>query len=613
MKILQTKNEEYKEQLKKANEKAKLSKIRPIGLLRTGLADLNKTMDDSSSVYSVQTTQSSRRPNRRNQPRKTQMIFQDVKQKLAEMCMESEEIKKNMDGMVLNLKKNRGKRKSLGPDLSLNLGNESFLKTMDIHEIKEVEEDDEFLDDELIRDKAFSVQIKDEITNCKTKMEVYVQLIQEMTHEVERVDQENEILCDDIEAMNNKLEEYEEHMEKLQGECQEWTKKFLKVLSELEESKRVNEEKDEKLVESEKEIEKLKRRSISFGQGEEVMKDFKNLLEENNKLKIDLKEIEYQKDLAKREKDNLEENVNEVQDSYNNLNSILKKVVEKKDFFKKQIKKIEENHKIVDNELKETTNNEIEILKEKVTQLSNENRELTSEVKSLTIKNLELESEINFQKGNSLNSGLNSQLESSQMLLDMTYDAGVSDMYRDLEGVDKILIESHDQSFFEKKIGMTENHDQTFNSVLEGSYNNQVFEELGQTKERIEQLESEKITILRNKKDEINEIEDKLIQTQKDAKFEIEKVEKRFKHESKIWKKEKKKKSKEIKQLEKKLVQLKIQTSNLFVEKDALEMKLCKEIRLLKIKVSEYEKNIKEFNKISKTKDKKGFWDKMFN
>ena len=42
---------------------------------------------------------------------------------------------------------------------------------------------------------------------------------------------------------------------------------------------------------------------------------------------------------------------------------------------------------------------------------------------------------------------------------------------------------------------------------------------------------------------------------------------------------------------------------------DELEMVLSKKIRLLTIRIQEYEKNIKEFNMISRMKDKKGFWN----
>ena len=602
---MQTKNEKYKEELAEANEKIRASK--PRMFLRAKFPDLNSTLDDASGFSSVQTMQ--RRQNRRNQPRKTQMIFQDVKQKLAEMCMESQEIKRNMEGMAKTLKNK--KRKSLNKDLSLNLGNESFMRTMEIHEIEEVEEEEE--EEDFVRDKAYSLIVKDEISNCKSKMDEYVELIKEMTLEVERVDQENEILCDDMDALGQKVDELEEHNEMLLKECGEWNKKFLTVLSELEESKRANDEIDEKLIESNKEIEILKKRPVHLEEGNEVIKDLENLLEENTKLKEMLKKTEFEKNLVNQEKNNLEENVSEVKNSYNNLNSIFQKVVEKKDFFKNQINKIEQKHKIDDKELKLNLENEILTLNEKVKKLENENRELNSEVKILSIKNLELESEVNFQNNQNFNEGLNSQLENSQMLLDVTYDAGVSEMYKDLEGNDKIFTESHNQSLFGKKQDKTMNNDDSLNNILGESFNQEIYHELGDKNEEIKKLENEKMEILRNKKDEINEIEDKLIQTQKDALFEKEKLQKRFGHESKIWKKEKKKKNKEIKLMEKKLVQLKIQTSNLFVEKDELEMSLTKQIRLLQIKVLEYEKNIKQFNNISKTKDKKGFWDKMFN
>ena len=123
-------------------------------------------------------------------------------------------------------------------------------------------------------------------------MEEYKDLIEEMTLEVERVDQENEILCDDIEAMQQKYDENEVIMESLREENEGWNKKFLAVLGELEKTKRTCEEVEEKNNDLKKEVVKAKERRLDIEDNEEVMKDFELLLKENESLK---KQIEYVK------------------------------------------------------------------------------------------------------------------------------------------------------------------------------------------------------------------------------------------------------------------------------------------------------------------------------
>jgi hypothetical protein len=568
--------------------------------MRTGFQDLSFNMDDAGSVYSVQNTTSSiRRPNRRNQPRKTQMIFQDVKQKLAEMCMESEEMTKNMNGIEKNIKNKDSRRLSLGSDSSINFGNESFMRTLKIPEIEEVDEEEEFEED-MVRDKAYSIKIKDEISNCKSKMLEYMDLIKEMTLEVERVDQENEILCDDLEAEREKVDQYEIRIENLQQEKDDWTKKFLAVLDELEKSNRLNDEIEEKLVEKEKEVIILNKQTRKIGGEEEVLKDIEMLLTENDKLKSELTKLKNEREETKRQNIDLEENVHEVQDSYNDLNVKLKMVMEKKDFFMKKIKEIENDKIQSERMIKTDLNEQIMNYENELKRLQTENRELNDEVKKLRTKNLELQSELDFQGDKDMDFGLTSQLENSKFLLDITQDMGDSNFHKDLNMTDMNIQDSYDQK-------MLEPEDE------QNNYGNEMLEELRQKKEQVEELEGEKERILKSKQEEILELEDKLIQKQKDLEFEISSMEKRFAHEKKIWKKEKKKLTKEMKQMEKKLVSLKVQTSNLFVEKDEIEMQLSKKIRLLTIKIQEYEKNIKEFNMISKTKDSKGFWKKLFN
>lgn len=543
----------------------------------------------------MQPNGASKRANRGNQPRKTQMIFLDVKQKLAEMCQESQELTKNMEGMAKGLR-----RGNTGGLERSSIGEESFMKGLRVPQIEEV--DEEMFEEHFVRDKAFSLKVKDEISNCKSKMGEYVELIREMTLEVERVDQENEILCDDLEAAQSKLEETEAHMERLQRECDEWAKKFMTVLEELEKSRRAGEEAEEKCGEWRKENEQLRKKNQSLGQGE-VLKDFERLLQENDQLKKDLENVESEREEMSRQKVDLEENVHVVQDEYNDLSERLKQVMQKKDFFLKKIEKMQVDQEQTKRRLEGDREKQLETLQTRIAALERENRELTDEVRRLNTRNLELESEINFQDGEE-NLGLASQLESSKFLLDVTDDLHFgAEPEKELNLTDLDMVGS----------GRLSLADEDMERVLGEPLQQEVFEELAEKREQIESLEKERERILRTKKEEISEVEDKLIQAQKDADFQVESLKKRWAHECKMWKKEKKRLKREIKQMESKIVQLKVQTSNLFVEKDEIEMRLAKKIRLLRIKVDEYERDIRKFNQISKIKDKKGFWGKLFS
>lgn len=576
-----------------AHEKLKVPKIRPRTFLK---ANLQEIVDEETGEAGA-----NKRTNRRNQPRKTQMIFLDVKQKLAEMCQESQEMTKNMEGMVRGMDK--ASRSSLSGSGLAPFKDESFLRSLNVPQIEEV--DEEQFSEDFVRDKAFSLKVKDEIAKCKGKMGEYVELIREMTMEVERVDQENEILCDDLEAAQNKLDEAEEHMEKLQTECDQWNKKFLAVLGELEQSKRVSEEVEEKLDESRKENEQLRRKNASLGEGE-VFKDFERLIQENDQLKTELQNVEIERAEVKRQKVDLEENVHVVQDENNDLSEQLQKLIEKKDFFLKKLEKMEVDQEQKQRKLEGDREKQSETLLAKIDQLERENRELTEEVRRLGTRNLELESEINFRDGEE-NLGLASQLESSKFLMDMTGEIQFgADVDKEINLTD-LDVEMGDSG----RISLGEGD--CNEAILGQPLQEEMFEELAEKRERIENLEKERDRILRTKKEEISEVEEKLIQAQKDGEFKIESMKKRWAHEAKMWKKERKKMTREIKQMEKKLVQLKVQTSNLLVEKDELEMLLSKKIRLLRIKVEEYEKDIRRFNQISKIKNNKGFWDKLFN
>lgn len=117
---------------------------------------------------------------------------------------------------------------------------------------------------------------------------------------------------------------------------------------------------------------------------------------------------------------------------------------------------------------------------------------------------------------------------------------------------------------------------------------------------------------MKAKKEELQDLQERLISAKKDAEFELESAEKRFKFESKMLRKEAKKLSKQLKQMERKMVSLKLQACDVIVEKDELEIRLSKQVKILRARVEEYERDIREWNLMSKTRDQRGFWDRLF-
>lgn len=606
LKILQSRNDQYRRELKEANSQISRTKLR--SNFHSGKAwDPNMTMDDGASVYSIQSTLSTRRPGTGRRPRKSQAVFQDVRKRLAEMCSESEEMSQNMEVMMRSLTRRDGRRSSLGRNTSVNFGNESFLKTMKITEITEVNEDDENSETQ----SMFSVQVQDEVGQCKAKLTEYRDLIREMTIEVERVDQENEGLCDEVETLGAELQEAQLHIEKLKSECTGWTKKFLGVLQELEDTKRQAEDWEEQAQEKSKEVQMLKKQKRGEINGEDMFKDFKMIFAENQKLTKELEKVKKERDQLDKQKSNMEESAVNVQSSVKDLTRKLMEISQKRDFLKSKCQILEQEKEEEQERMEKGRTEEIHGLSERKEQLTRENRELREEVQRLRARNHELESELEFLAQRDDQLGLTSQLESSKMVLDMTQDLGKLDKsYLNVTYLNPD--QSHNASMFSKRQAGTNNPDEPFDRILGEPLNQEVFEELGAKTEQIEQMRLEKERILESKHEEIKDMQEKLIQNQKDFDFKSELAEKRFKHEHKMWKKEKKRKDKTIKLMEKKMVQLKIQACDLIVQKDELEISLTKRIRILAARVAEYEQDIREFNLMNKTKDKGGFWSKIF-
>ena len=569
-------------------------------------------MDDNCSIYSMKSTMSSRvARKKRKKP-----LFQDVKRRLADLCSESEELTSNMEGMVRSLTRKDGRRSSLGTNSSINFGNESFLKTLKVPEIAEVnEEEEEYNDRESGRMSAFSVQVQDEVSSYKAKIQEYRDLIQEMTEEVERVDQENELILGENEQLTMVLQESEGRIKQLEIESNGWTKKFLGVLQDFEESQRKNEEIEENLKEKEGEIEKLKRQKGGNIQGEDVLLEMKVLFEENQRMGKELRKIEKEKEEADRQKNAMEENVNLVQSSYKDLTSKMMKVIEKKDFLKSKIEFLEEEKHTTEKLMEKDQEVTVANLEEKLKILQNENRELQIEVKFLKNKNQEMESELAFMNEQEQHFGLTSQLENSRMIMDVTQDLGATwkkGYQKSMMNITDLHDDTQNLSVFSR------NQDdlgdaQPFDRILGESLNQEVFTELNEKSRKIEEMQRDKHRILQNKKEEISEIQEKLIDCQKDFEFKKNALKERYEHEIKKWKKEKKRKNKQIKQIEKKMVQLKIQACDMIVQKDELDIYYKKKVKLLQARVTGYESDIREYNLMKKTKDKRGLWDRMFS
>ena len=569
-------------------------------------------MDDNCSIYSMQSTMSSRvARKKRKKP-----LFQDVKRRLADLCSESEELTSNMEGMVRSLTRKDGRRSSLGTNSSINFGNESFLKTLKVPEIAEVnEEEEEYNDRESGRMSAFSVQVQDEVSSYKAKIQEYRDLIQEMTEEVERVDQENELILGENEQLTMVLQESEGRIKQLEIESNGWTKKFLGVLQDFEESQRKNEEIEENLKKKEGEIEKLKRQKGGNIQGEDVLLEMKVLFEENQRMGKELRKIEKEKEEADRQKNAMEENVNLVQSSYKDLTSKMMKVIEKKDFLKSKIEFLEEEKHTTEKLMEKDQEVTVANLEEKLKILQNENRELQIEVKFLKNKNQEMESELAFMNEQEQHFGLTSQLENSRMIMDVTQDLGATwkkGYQKSMMNITDLHDDTQNLSVLSRNQGDL-GDDQPFDRILGESLNQEVFTELNEKSRKIEEMQRDKHRILQNKKEEISEIQEKLIDCQKDFEFKKNALKERYEHEMKKWKKEKKRKNKQIKQIEKKMVQLKIQACDMIVQKDELDIYYKKKVKLLQARVTGYESDIREYNLMKKTKDKRGLWDRMFS
>ena len=643
LKTIQEKNQKYQEELKKAKHelsgyRREKSTTRFLGVTKTN-ADLNRTMDDNMSMYSMHSSMSANKiiSQRRNQPRKTQILFNDVRKKLSEICNESEEMTRNMDIMMKNLDKGIPRRRSsLGVNTSINSGmgmfNDSFMRTMKVPRIEEIEEEEE----EDCNKSVFSIKVKDEITHCREKIEDYTEIIREMTAQVSQIEEENEVLAAEVEHMEIIIIDEKQKSEKLMSERDHWTRKFLKVLNEFENSKLIIIELEENLQDAHSD----KYQTVKTGEGQtgEILKDNLMLFQDNEKLRQELGNVKMEKNLIESEKVNIEQNFFEFENNNKDLVSKLQKEVLLKESLVKQFEKFAEKKQKTDAEMLIENEELIQMLEQKLETFQIENREMRSEVEKSKNLNLELESELQFMKdgeGYSQNLGMHSHLENSRMLLDITQDmgrfhqepndAGDHSFMKGPMNDNSYLTDLQPDTSFNKSIFGRSMYKSKKKQILEPIGNDnldqllgkpvpqEVYEELGEKTQKIEQLLKEKENILREKHEEINSLQEKIIQVQKDYDFKLKSKDNRKSHEFKVFKKEKKKLKKDIRGLESRLVQLKILTSKTIVDKDELEMRLVKNCRLLQAKIDEYEKNIREFNLLNRTRDKRGFFSKMFN
>ena len=108
MKILESKNAKYKEQLHRAKKKISKSRQSSQDLKRTTSKNsLNEEFMSNTSFMSIKQQNSTRRA-----PRKSLMLFMDVRNKLNQICSENQEMSKNVVSIVGELERKESRRLS---------------------------------------------------------------------------------------------------------------------------------------------------------------------------------------------------------------------------------------------------------------------------------------------------------------------------------------------------------------------------------------------------------------------------------------------------------------------------------------------------------------------
>ena len=264
----------------------------------------------------------------------------------------------------------------------------------------------------------------------------------------------------------------------------------------------------------------------------------------------------------------------------------------------------------------EQMNDQISNLKNENRELRGDNLELEEKVRQLELKSMTMGMEGDDADENQTPVGVGTELENNQMILDMPemdsmiqYDEDIPDYFSKKDEDFGTNVGEIGQEAVEA-VSVGEVNSKLF---LSKSIDDDIFDELNEKNQEIQQLKNEKTNILRQKKEEMDALRAKIIQIQKDCHFELNGMKRKIKHEGRIFKKEKRKLEKEINGLQARVVQLKVKTSDTMVEKDELEMRFVKKIKLLHTKIIDYESMIREHNLMTKKKKNQGFFRSILN
>jgi hypothetical protein len=570
-------------------------------------ADSKKSLGDSFTNNGSYLSNNLRNSARRT-PRKSIMLFMDVRNKLNLICNENEEMKKNVESMEGEFQRTESKRRS-------SIMSNGFPAFNEIKEVAEEEDDT-------------SMKIKDELTSYKERLHEYSEIMKEMTEQFDHIENDNKILEEELERYEGFYMEEQEKNRKLMEENENWNQKYLEVL-ELYEQKEIEKE---ELVTKVQEMEKIEKKnhekagkneSVMMKDNEELFKENTELVEEIDILKKRLSKIVYAKS-------SYEEMNKEVESSHKDLVEKLKLEKHQKEILEQKLQIMLEDNETSTKLLEQQQKEELEQMGLELNKLKNDNRELRNEnleledkVRQLELKSMsqptddiKIENDDNFMR-------LESQLENTNMMLDIN-EAEMNSMLKyEVGSVTDYFSKKPEE--FPTSTGMFEQEDEDFGLetrsqgrvstrdienklYMSKEIDEDIFDELNEKNQEITHLKNEKENILRQKKNEMDALRAKIIQIQKDCNFELQGMKRRLKHEGKIFKKEKKKMEREINGLQARVVQLKVKTSNTMVMKDEIEVKFVKKLRLLQNKVREYEAMIREHNLMAKKKKNQGFF-----
>jgi chromosome segregation ATPase len=615
--ILESKNAKYKEQLHRAKQKLnKNNRASSKGLSRN--ESIKSVNEDSFSQNTSFQSNHMKQSAQRRAPRKSLMLFMDVRNKLNLICDQNERMSKNMDDMVGEIKRTESRRASMFSN-----------RGIDFNEIKEEDEEEVLVKQ--------PIKIKDELTEYKERLNEYNQIMKEMTEQFDRIEGENQILEAELEKYENFYFLEQEKLEMVNKEKEMLNQKYLNLLEMYENKEMELEEVEQNVKEMQKQEKQIK---VEAGKNEIVMmNDNEQLFKENKNLVSELDFLKKKLLKVITNQTSVEEMNKEAEVSHRDLLEKLKYEVEQKEFLERKInvitEEIQTNKKLMEqqqDEVVEQMNHQITSLKNENRELQGENRELEEKVRQLELKSMSVPE--NIQRQSNAEDGLlefGTNLENNELILDINEHGMGGIDYADMEDLEDIpdYFSKKDEQFgtsadvfnqFEGEGGL-DAQSQGRGSVnelnsklfLSKSIDDDIFDELNEKNQEIQHLKNEKENILRQKKEEMDGLRAKIIQLQKDCQFELDGMKRKMKHECKIFKKEKRKYEKEINGLQARVVQLKVKTSNTMVEKDEIEMRFVKKMKLLQNKIIEYESMIREHNLMAKKKKNQGFFRSILN